>query len=467
MHRSLCLSLGLFTTAAALAETPLTTVQVASDLTRPVYATAPPNDPTRLFIVQKAGQIRILDLTTNTLRPDNFLNIDPLVTGGTSNGDERGLLGLAFDPDFETNGYFYVNYTSTRRSLQTTIARYEVGPDPNFADPNSAEVLLTFRQTAGNHNGGWIGFGPDGYLYISSGDGGGSCDPFEAGQDIDTLLGKMLRIDVASGMALPPASNPFVDAPGLDAIWSYGLRNPWRCSFDRVTGDLYIADVGQRQREEVNVQFASSLGGENYGWNCMEGTACSTISNCNPSPTSCICGDPNLILPDHEYNHGGGRCSITGGYVYRGCAIPDLRGTYFFADYCSEQIWTFRFLGGAVTDFRDRTAMIAPAVGSIDEIVSFAEDANGELYIIDQGTFGNGTDGEIYKLIPAAAADAPTPRDYDNDGDVDQTDSGNLLTCVSGPDQGLNPCLCDVFDADGDEDNDLRDAAAFQEAFGS
>ena len=376
---------------------------------------------------------------------------------------------MAFDPNFAENGYFYLNYTRTDDTFRTAIARYKIGADPNFADPNSGEVLLTYNQPANNHNGGWLGFGPDGYLYISAGDGGSSCDPDENGQNIETRLGKLLRFDVSSGAAVAPPSNPFVGLTGLDEIWAYGLRNAWRCSFDRVTGDFYIADVGQGQREEVNIQYASSFGKENYGWNCMEGTACSDISNCTPTRRSCVCGDPNLVLPVYEYTHGGSpfRCSITGGYVYRGCAIPDLRGTYFFADFCSEQIWTFRWLSGGVTDFRERTTVIAPAVGTIDEIVSFVEDANGELYIIDQGSTPNGTNGEIFKLIPASAADAPTPNDYDNDGDVDAADSTYLYGCVGGPDNGLSPCLCDVFDANGDDDSDIGDFSFFQLSFGS
>lgn len=465
MHRITTLSLCLLFIGTAWGETALTTVRVAENLTRPVYAASPPGDTSRLFILEKAGRIRILDLDTNTLEPGVFLNIVGLVTGGTSNNDERGLLGLAFDPDFATNGYFYLNYTRTDGSLQTAVVRYQVSGDPNVADPNSAQVLLTYSQPANNHNGGWMGFGPDGYLYIASGDGGGGCDSFDSGQDLTTPLGKLLRVDVSTGLAIAPASNPFFIGSGLDEIWSYGLRNPWRCSFDRVTGDLYIADVGQNVIEEIDFQPAASLGGENYGWDCMEGSLCSSVSGCDPAPTSCVCGDPNLIMPIHEYTHGGSpfRCSITGGYVYRGCAIPDLRGTYFFADYCSEQIWTFRYLGG-VTDFRDRTAVIAPSVGTIDEIVSFAEDANGELYIIDQATLTSGTNGEIYKLIPSGAVDAPTPLDYDNDGDTDAQDTRALFDCVAGPDNGLSPCLCDVFDADGDTDNDLRDVAGVQAA---
>lgn len=466
LHRCLLCMLGLVISSMALADTPLTTVRVASGLNRPVYATAAPGDPSRLFILEKRGVIRILELGTNTLLPTPFLDIQSLVTGSVSNGDERGLLGMAFDPDYANNGKFYVHYTRTSGSLQNAIASYQVSGNPNIANASSAQILLTINQPRGNHNGGWIGFSPnDGYLYISIGDGGSRCDLAAlSGQDLNQLLGKILRLDVASGNAIAPASNPFVSLPGRDEIWAYGLRNAWRCSFDRVTGDLYIADVGQDVIEEVNFQSGNSLGGENYGWNCMEGTSCSSVSSC--SPVTCTCNDPNLILPVHEYTHGGNpfRCSITGGYVYRGCAIPDLRGAYFFADYCSEQIWTFRYING-VTDFQNRTAAIAPAVGNIDEIVSVAEDTNGELYFIDQSTNSSGTNGEIYKLIPAALADAPTANDYDNDGDVDTADQQNFFNCLMGPDQGLSPCLCDVFDEDSDSDADMAAAASFQSAF--
>ena len=274
---------------------------------------------------------------------------------------------------------------------------------------------MTISQPQANHNGGWIGFDPNGdYLYIATGDGGNSNDPGNRAQDItNELLGKMLRIDV-DGDDFPgdplrnyaiPSSNPFVGVTGDDEIWAYGLRNPWRPSFDRVTGDLYIADVGQNSREEINFQSASSSGGENYGWRVMEGLLCNI-------PGALPCFDPNFTNPIHEYGHTGapdGGHSITGGYNYRG---PNnaLQGTYFFADYVSGQIWTFRYDGVVKTEFTNRTAELTPDVGTINDISSFAEDNTGNLYIIS-------LNGDIFKLI------APlNPGDFNGDGLVDEDD---------------------------------------------
>jgi glucose/arabinose dehydrogenase len=261
-------------------------------------------------------------------------------------------------------------------------------------------VLLRIDQTQSNHNGGWIAFGPnDGLLYIATGDGGGGGDD-DAGhtagtgnaQDTtDNLLGKILRIDVdgtngSTGTYGIPTGNPFVGKAGDDEIWSYGLRNPWRNAFDSETGDLYIADVGQRLWEEVSFQPASSSGEENWGWRCREGAHDFNTLNCDGL---------TLLDPIHEYSHGGSphRCSITGGEVYRGCAVPDLAATYFFADYCSDQIWSFRAVGGTATDLRDRTVELAVAGRTINDITSFGRDALGELYILDRG-------GEMYRIVP-------------------------------------------------------------------
>jgi glucose/arabinose dehydrogenase len=422
----------------ASAAVPLTTVRIASGLERPVLATHAPGDTGRLFIVEQRGVIRILDLTTNTLNATPFLDIDALVAGGVSGNDERGLLGLAFHPDYEVNGFFYVNYTRTGDS-DTVVARY-TRLTPDQADAGSASIVMTFDQPQSNHNGGWIDFGPnDGFLYIATGDGGNSCDSGTGhtavtgnAQDIsDNLLGKMLRIDVDSDQfpADPnanyaiPADNPWAGSATRDQeIWAYGLRNPWRNSFDRATGDLYIADVGQGVYEEVNYQEASSTGRENYGWRCMEGSDCSSVSGC----ASAFCGCPpapvaGMVLPIHEYTHGGSpfRCSITGGYVYRGCAIPSLDGTYFFADFCSDQIWSFKVVGGAVTEFTDRTSELDPPGLILDTIASFGEDARGEVYIVDRGT---GTNGELYKIIPETGL-----ADFDCDGHVSVTDFLVLL----------------------------------------
>ncbi len=382
----------------AVAETPLTTVRAASGLSQPLYVTHAPGDRDRVFIVEQGGRIKIL--RDGLILPIPFLNISSLI----SSGGERGLLGLAFHPQHAVNGYFFVNYTDP--SGHTVIARFRASADPDVADAGSALPVIRILQSDANHNGGWMDFGPDGLLYIATGDGGASFDTgsghtFETGNAQDTtdnLLGKLLRIDINDDdfpdepqrqYAIPP-DNPFAGVTGDDEIWSYGLRNPWRCAFDSQTGDLYIADVGQAAWEEINVQPASSVGSENYGWRCMEGSACT-------GRTGCICFDSSLTAPIHQYSHGGAptRCSISGGEVYRGNAIPDLRGTYFFADFCSNQIWSLRYNGTTVDDLRDRTTELAPGNGlSILNIASFGRNADGELYLCDL------SGGEIYKIIP-------------------------------------------------------------------
>jgi len=363
----------------------LTTVRVANGLSAPLFAISPPGDSERLVIVeQNSAQIKILK--NGSILPTPFIDLD----SKAGSGGEQGLLGLAFHPDYPNNGFFFVDYTDN--SGDTVIASYQVSADPDVADSNSELIISTIGQPAGNHNGGMLAFGPnDGYLYIGSGDGGGGggFDPNNLAQNGQVLLGKILRIDIDNGNPLSiPQDNPFVgNALVDDAIWALGLRNPWRFSFDRLTGDLYTADVGEGSLEEVNWQSGNSSGGENYGWRCMEGTQCTGL-------TGCTCNSPGLTLPVHDYSHTGGNCSITGGYAYRGSAIPELQGTYFFADYCSARIWSFRWDGINITEFQERTAELAPGAGqTIDFITSFGEDASGELYIVDQG-------GEVFKVIP-------------------------------------------------------------------
>jgi hypothetical protein len=248
---------------------------------------------------------------------------------------------------------------------------------------------MTIDQPYSNHNGGWLGFGPDGYLYIGTGDGGSGGDPGNRAQDItNQKLGKMLRIDVDGGLPYAiPASNPFVGVTGDDEIWSYGLRNPWRCSFDSETGDLWMGDVGQNAYEEISFQPASSTGGENYGWRCYEGNNSYNTSGC-PSQST-------MTFPVWEYSHSSG-CSVTGGEIYRGSAIGGLEGTYFFADYCYPTIWSFRYDGTSVYDFQNRTSQLAPDQGSIGSISGFGRDAAGEIYICD-------LNGEVFKIIPTPA----------------------------------------------------------------
>lgn len=370
----------------AVEPTPLTTVQVANGLTAPLYVTHAPGDFDRVFIVGQNGSIRILDISQEPpqLMTLPFLDIQSRVRFS----GERGLLGMAFHPDYAANGRFFVNYSDTQSD--TVVAEYTVSKDPNLANTTEKQ-LLKIDQPETNHNGGWIAFGPDGYLYIASGDGGSSINA----QSLDILLGKMLRIDVdrddfpedATKNYGIPSDNPFVGIEGSDEIWAYGLRNPWRNAFDRRTGDLYIADVGAGSWEEINFQSGASIGGENYGWSCMEAERCT-------SSGECICFDDSLTDPIHSYSHNSG-CSITGGEVYRGCAIPDLSGTYFFADLCSDQIWSFRYEGGIVTQFTDRTVELDPSkVLNIESISSFGLDAAGEMYVCDLG-------GEVYKIVPA------------------------------------------------------------------
>lgn len=386
---------------AARAQTSLRTQRVVTGVTKPLFVTHPPGDFHRIFIVEQSGRIKILK-NGQILAPE-FLNVDPI--SGCCN--ERGLLGLAFHPNYATNGYFYINYTTVASPGSTVIARYSVSAaNPDIADPVGT-IVMTFPQPQANHNGGWLAFGGDGYLYIATGDGGGHFDSELDGhsvggnaQDVTSkLLGKLLRVDVDGddfpadalrNYAIPP-DNPFVGMEGDDEIWAYGLRNPWRCAFDRAADDLYIADVGEESWEELNFQPAGDTGGRNYGWRCMEGNSCTTL-------TGCICNDPALTLPIYEYAHSASppRCSITGGEVYRGCAIPDWGGTYFFADYCSAEIWSLRHdVINGVTDFTDRTAELAPGgVETIRDISSFGLDAAGEMYICDL----NG--GEVFKIVP-------------------------------------------------------------------
>jgi glucose/arabinose dehydrogenase len=451
--------------SSAPAATPLTTERVATGLDRPVFVTAPPGDLGRLFIVeQKTGQIKILNLQTGTLNATPFLT----VTGIATSGNEQGLLGLAFHPDYASNGFFYVNYTDT--AGDTVVARYQRLTD-DVADAGSRDILLTFDQPQANHNGGWLGFGPqDGYLHVSTGDGGSACDPGERAQNTDLLLGKILRIDVNGDdfpgdpnrdYAIPP-TNPFVGTNGADEIWAYGLRNPWRCSHDRVTAHLYIGDVGQASREEIDFLPATGAADINYGWDCMEGVDCSSLSPSSCTVSGCTCGDPALVLPIYDYSQlSGGHCAVTGGYVYRGCAIPDLRGTYFFGDYCSANIWSFRFDGSTLTDFQTRTSELTPPAGqgSIDFVSSFGEDGAGELYICDL------SGGEVFKIV----ADGVTPvlGDFDGNGLVNSDDFDNYVNCQTGPGVASDGAGCGVFDFDCDGDVDLFDFGGFQESFNS
>ena len=333
----------------------ITAIRVATDLSQPLFAVSPPGDTSRLFIVEKAGKIEILGLNSGQVLSTPFLDL----TGQLATAGEEGLLGLAFDPNFAQNGYIYVNLINL--SGDTEIRRYQVSAsNPNVIDPASATLIISIDQpNASNHKGGWLAFGPDGYLYIALGDGGGGGDTFHNGQNINSLFGKILRIDVHSdafpgdpnrNYAVPP-DNPFVGVAGADEIWALGLRNPWRPSFDRGTGDLYIADVGQDTWEEIDI----GIKGANYGWNAFEG------------PATFPGGDPvtggTLTFPIYSYDHTVGR-SITGGYVYRGPS-DGLQGQYFFADFIQSRVFTLRFDGTSWVA-TERTSQITYDFGALN-----------------------------------------------------------------------------------------------------
>ena len=352
---------------------------VVGGLQSPVHITHAGDGSGRLFVVEQTGRIRIVK--GGVLLGTPFLDISDRI----SCCGERGLLSVTFPPGYASKGHFYVDYT--QQSGDTVVARYSVSANPDVANRDSEEVLLTIAQPYANHNGGQLAFGPvDGYLYIGMGDGGSGGDPQNRAQNPGELLGKILRIDVESGIhpyAIPP-TNPYTQTVGYRAeIWALGLRNPWRFSFDRQTNDLYIADVGQDRYEEVNFQAASSPGGENYGWRIMEG------SHCYSGPT---CDQTGLVLPVAEYDHSLG-CSVTGGIVYRGHDYPRMQGVYFYGDYCSGRIWGLRRAGTAW-----QSSVLLTTAFSIS---TFGEDESGHVYVADYG-------GDIY-LLGDVLATTPTP----------------------------------------------------------
>ncbi len=348
----------------------VTLEKVASGFAKPLYLVEPPDGSGRLFVVEQAGKIRILKDGAIASQP--FLDAGSLITTG---GAEQGLLGLAFHPKYKENGRFFITYTA--RNGDNTLAEHRVSSDAARADPASGKVLIAIPDFAANHNGGMVAFGPDGYLYLSTGDGGQGGDPKANGQNKNALLAKILRIDVNGGApyGIPP-TNPFARRGGKAEVWDYGFRNPWRFSFDRKTGDLWVADVGQDKYEEVNFEPAGGNGGLNYGWNTMEGTHCFKPSE--------GCSQAGLVLPVSDYSHDDG-CSVTGGYVYRGAKEPKLEGAYFFTDYCGGVIWA---LTRDSTGNWQRTEVLSSKLS----ISSFGEDQSGELYVVSQA------DGTIYRM---------------------------------------------------------------------
>jgi glucose/arabinose dehydrogenase len=437
--------------------------RLAYGLNRPIHVAHAPGDQERLFIVEKPGTIKILNLQTGVINATPFLTVPDT----DFSGSEEGLLGLAFHPDYADNGKFYVNVTvdddGGTVATRTHIREYSVSGNPDIADPVATEVL-TINQPQENHNGGWIGFGPnDDYLYTMTGDGGGSHDD-DSGHTLgtgnaqdttDNLLGKVLRIDVdgtngSTGNYGNPENNPFVGKTGDDEIWAYGLRNPWRASFDRKTGDLWIGDVGQGAREEIDFQPASSSGGENYGWRLREGTiATPTGSVGGPAPSG-------AIEPVYDYQHGVEALQgyvVTGGHVYRG-PDPEIQGQYFFTDSGSNYFWRFNPADpyGTVEDI---TSAILPDVGTANNIVSFAEDPVGNLYFVRIGNnVNNTTTGAIYRMI----TNAVVPGDFDADGDVDSDDLPDWQSGYGANADG---------DADADGDTDGSDFLIWQRNYGT
>lgn len=423
--------------------------RVASGLQTPDALCAPDGDFGRLFIVEQGtgntGNIRVLDLTQNPplLRSAPYLSVAPIVAG-----NEEGLLGLAFHPDFANNGYLYVYYTNAAGDDQ--VVRYQAN-QPYLtslsADPNSAsEVLTISHPVADIHNGGWIAFGPDGYLHIGTGDGG----PGPNSQDLGLRLGKLLRIDVdaddypadpTNNFAIPPA-NPFLGTAGaLPEIWHYGLRNPWRASFDRATGDLWVGDVGAAAFEEIEF-IPAGVGGLNFGWDCMEGSSCTGVWNC-------VCPDPTLTDPVYSYTHTGGNCCIIGGARYRGAALCDYQGLYFFADFCSGRVWTLEWNGSGVQNLTERTAELAAGGGGAQIILptSFGEDAAGELYVCTAL-------GDLFRIEPATIVDCngngthdtcdianETSHDWNADGLPDDCQPVGTPGCF-GDGTLATPCPC-------------------------
>lgn len=360
----------------------LTFTPVITGLDQPVFVTHAGDGSGRLFVVERRGLIWV-HAPGGTTETQPFLDIRDRVSAASQ---EQGLLGLAFDPAFAQTGAFFVNYTDERGD--TTLARFQVMPaDPGQADPASEQILLTMDQPAGNHNGGMVTFGPDGMLYMGTGDGGAANDRYGNGQNPATLLGKMLRLDVTSapGSYVIPADNPWIDTQWngqdvRDEVWAVGLRNPWRYSFDRQTGDLWIGDVGQNVYEEIHFVTAGSPGALNFGWPLMEGTHC--------FPATAACDPTGLEIPVADYQHGADGCSVTGGYVYRGQQFPALNGVYLYSDYCSGNIWAIYPAAAAESGGWTNSLLTK----SQHTVSSFGEDEAGELYLTDLAA------GTVYRL---------------------------------------------------------------------
>jgi glucose/arabinose dehydrogenase len=485
------LNLSLHRTALGQCETPLQAKRLFTGMTRPVWVGAPAGD-SRIFIVQQYPA-KIIIRTPGSGTVKTFLDIDSQVLGAGGSGFD-GLLSMAFHPDYANNGYFYVFYDDL--NLRAVVARFQVTADPDVADPNSEQIIITFPKPNKGHNGGMIAFCPDdGYLYL----GVGEDDQSVFAQDTSTLLGKFLRIDV-NGDDFPgdpdrnyavPTTNPFF-GPGdpLDEIWTIGLRNPWRWSFDPLTKDIYIGHVGDSKREEIEF-IPAGVGGLNLGWNCVEGTFCHNRAGCPP------CTDPGFTPPIYEYAHVSGTgASVIGGVVYRGSAIPDLQGTYFFSDYNEDKIWSFRYDGSNLTAFQERTELAISEQGdAVSKISAFGYDGAGEILICQR------LNPRIYKIVPiidpeltdcngngqpdecdiqlgsskdcdgnGVPDDCTTEADADCDGDVDGLDFAKFSSCYNGAGNpprtsGCDPTYVGIFDYDEDGDIDGSDFSNFASCF--
>ena len=480
-RRALSLALVL---CAVLALTPRAQAQtlksrlVANGLTYPLWVGSPPNSADRIFILEQRGKVRIADRQLNgsySLRATPFLDITSLLT---TTGLEYGLLGLAFHPDFENHPYVYLVVTPPG-TPGWAIWRYRVSAgDPNLADAASKQVVIVVDYSIANHRAGWIEFGPDGYLYATTGDGGEQ-DPTNSASNLGVLRGKVLRIDVDGADNIPgnadddafpsdnnknysiPPNNPFLATPGAQPeIWAYGLRNPWRCGFDRETGDLWIGDVGQGQREEIDFQPASSTGGEFYGWRCLEGTIPTNYSGCtSPLPPS--------VLPIYQYPHltDGGPIhgsAVVGGYVYRGCAIPWLYGKYIFGDWVGT-ILTADHVGNTLTNFVNRSSQLSPTgSATLPYAVSFGQDALGELYFT---VWASNSNGAVYKIEPTVFVGPDCNANGVND-DCDIAKGTSLDVNHNGvPDECDPPPPSCAADFDGDETTTVSDLFAFLDAW--
>ena len=429
-----CIGLTIWIGCCSIASAqPMMSAKHIANFSRPVFALTAPGDPDRLYVVRQGGAVNngalvhIVDLNTGMTNPVEFLKL----TGEATLFNERGIMGMAFHPDYQNNGLFYVNYTTVDvgDEISTSVIEFS-RKTADLADPASARTLMTIIQPDFHHNFGWMGFGPnDGYLYMATGDGGTGFAT--NAQDItDNLYGKILRIDPlgnnsANGQYGIPASNPFVGIIGDDEIWAYGFRNPWRASFDRQTGDLYIGDVGAGNREEVNVQPAAGAGGDNYGWNVREGTFGSPLAG--------------AIDPIYDFEHGAGPLQgnvVIGGYVYRG-PIAALQGHYIFADFRFSSIWSMKWDGGDpamnngtnFTEFIDWTDNITLDAGNIDRISSFAEDSQGNLYILSFFT------GDIFRIDSVSISEPVFPVSFAVD--LGSVNSGGQPELLDSDDQYL------------------------------